>query len=215
MGKRMASSRTTTGIILVAALFAGVGLMLGQRTFAPARDAPVQMAATLLYPEPRPIAPFSLERSDGSHFTKDDLAGRWTLVFFGFTRCPDVCPTTLALWPQVEKSLAERAPALPVSFLFVSVDPGRDTPAKTGEYARYFSPRIVAATGDSATLDAFTRDLGVVYMKSAQGADYTVDHTAHLVLVGPDATLRGIVRPPLDHHAIAMDLATLAQGDPE
>src|SRR5687768_11349324 len=211
----MASSRTTTWIILIAALFAGVGLMLGQRAFAPAREAPVQMAATLVYPEPRPIAPFSLERSDGSRFTRDDFVGRWTLVFFGFTQCPDVCPTTLALWPQVEKALAERAPALPVSFLFVSVDPGRDTPAKTGEYTRYFSPRIVAATADTAALDALTRDLGVVYMKSPQGEDYTVDHTAHLVLIGPDVTLRGIVRPPLDHHAIAADLVTLAQGAPE
>src|SRR5687768_14354062 len=209
----MASSRTTTWIILVAALFAGVGLMLGQRACAPAREAPVQMAATLVYPEPRPIAPFSLERSDGSRFTREDFAGRWTLVFFGFTQCPDVCPTTLALWPQVEKALAARAPALPVSFLFVSVDPGRGTPAKPGESARDLSPRIVAATADTAALDAFTRDLGGVYMKSAQGEDYTVDHTAHLVLVGPDATVRGIVRPPLDHHAIAKDLVALAQGD--
>jgi len=209
----MPSSKATTSFILVAALCAGLGLMLGQRMFAPQTGAPTVMAATLLYPEPRPVAAFSLERSDGSRFTKDDLAGRWSVVFFGFTRCPDVCPTTLALWPQVEKALAKSAPDAPVQFVFVSVDPEHDTPAQAGEYARYFSPRIVAATGDGAALDALTRDLGVVYMKSPQGEDYTIDHTAHLVLLGPDATIRGIMRPPLDPNRIAADLAQLAGGE--
>lgn len=210
----MATNKTITITILVAALFAGVGLWLGQRYFAPAPAAPTAMAATLVYPQPKAVAPFTLQRSDGTPYTREDFAGRWTLVFFGFTRCPDVCPTTLALWPQVEKALAARAPDAPVSFLFVSVDPEHDTPAKAGEYARYFSPRIVAATGDAAALDAFTRDLGVVFMKSPQGEGYTIDHTAHLVLVGPDATVRGIIRPPLDHHAIAADLAELAGAAP-
>ena len=205
----MASNRTVMWGIVVAALFAGLGLWLGQRAFAPARETGPEMAATILYPEPRPIAPFSLATADGT-LTQDALAGRWTVMFFGFTRCPDVCPTTLAMWPQVEKALAERAPGAPVQFVFVSVDPEHDTPAKAAEYARYFSPRIVAATGDTDSLDALTRDLGVVYMKSPQGQGYTVDHTAHLVLVGPDGTVRGIMRPPLDANRIAADLATLA-----
>ncbi|HET9482580.1 MAG TPA: SCO family protein [Xanthomonadales bacterium] len=210
----MASNKTVTWIILVAAVFAGLGLWLGQRAFAPAPALPKTMAATLLYPQPKPISPFVLERGDGARYTEADFAGRWTVVFFGFTRCPDVCPTTLAMWPQVEKALARRAPDARVSFLFVSVDPEHDTPAKAREYANYFSPRIVAATGDGATLDAFTRDLGVVYMKSPQGEGYTVDHTAHLVLVGPDGAVHGIMRPPLDPNAIAADLAELAGGAP-
>ena len=210
----MPSSKATTWFILVAALFAGLGLMLGQRWLAPPPAAPTEMAATLLYPAPRAVEPFSLERSDGSRFTQADLAGRWTLVFFGFTRCPDVCPTTLALWPQVEKTLAARRADAPVRLLFVSVDPEHDTAAKAGEYAAYFSPRIVAATADTATLDAFTRDLGIVYMKSPDGDGYTIDHTAHLVLLGPDGTMRGIVRPPLDPNRIAADLAQLAGGAP-
>jgi len=198
--------------ILAAALFAGVGLMLGQRYFAPEpAPAPVQMAATLLYPEPKPVAPFALTKADGTPFTEADFDGRWTVLFFGFTHCPDVCPTTLAMWPQVEKRLAELAPGAAVSLVFVSVDPERDTPEKAGAYARYFSPRILAATGDAASLEALTRNLGVVYMKSPQpGGDYSVDHTAHLVLVGPDGTVRGIIRPPLDPNRIAADLADLA-----
>ena len=212
----MASGRNTMLFILAAALFAGIGLMLGQKYFGPEpAPAPVQMAATLLYPEPKPVGPFALTKSDGTPFTDADLEGRWTLLFFGFTHCPDVCPTTLAMWPQVEKRLAERAPDAPVSLVFVSVDPERDTPAKSGEYARYFSPRIVAATGEPAALEALTRTLGVVFMKSPQaGGGYSVDHTAHLVLVGPDRTVRGIVRPPLDPNRIAADLADLA-GSPE
>ncbi|HVF34272.1 MAG TPA: SCO family protein [Candidatus Saccharimonadia bacterium] len=208
----MPSSKATTWFILVAALFAGLGLMLGQRIYAPRPGVPTAMAATLMYPEPRPVAAFSLERSNGARFTKADLAGRWTVMFFGFTRCPDVCPTTLALWPQVEKVLAASAPGASVQLVFVSVDPEHDTPSRAGAYAAYFSPRIVAATGDGAALDALTRDLGVVYMKSPQGEDYTIDHTAHLVLLGPDATIRGIMRPPLDPNRIAADLAQLAGG---
>ncbi len=209
----MTSNRLVMWGIVVGALFAGVGLWLGQLYFASQYDdAQPEMAATLLYPEPKPVAPFALTKSDGTPYTDADLAGRWTVMFFGFTHCPDVCPTTLALWPQVEKALEKHAPGAPVAFAFVSVDPERDTPEKAGAYARYFSPRIVAATGDAASLEAMTRNLGVVYMKSGEGADYSVDHTAHLVVIGPDRTVRGIIRPPLDPNRIAADLATLAGG---
>jgi len=195
-------------IIVVAAVAAGVGLWLGQRQFAP---APASTHAATLYPQPRVLSEFTLLRSDGSPYTQADLSGEWTLMFFGFTHCPDVCPTTLATFAQIERALAGETSPPPVSFAFVSVDPERDTPAIVGEYARYFSPEIVALTGEPAALARFTRELGIVYMKSPlQGSDYTIDHSAAIVLIDPQGRLRGQFQAPHDANRIVADLERLA-----
>lgn len=206
----VASSRNLiVWLILVAALAAGLGLWLGQRWFAPvpAAAAPA-LAATLLYPEPRAIAPFELVRADGGRFANTDLAGAWTLVFFGFTHCPDACPTTLAAF----RAMSERddVPAT-TRYLFVSVDPERDDAATLANYTRYFSPRIVAATADLGALEALTRDLGIVFAKSplADGS-YSVDHSTQVLLIDPAGRLAGLIRPPHDPARIAADLRTLA-----
>ena len=218
----MSYRNPTIWLILAGAVAAGLGLMLGQRMSAPDRQAAPMVAAqanrmqaAVLYPAPKPIAPFKLVKGDGSPYTNADLTGHWTLMFFGFTRCPDVCPTTLASFAQLEKTLALSPDSPKVAYLFVSVDPERDTPQASANYAKYFSPSIVAATGEPAAIEAFTKDVGVLYMKSPQpnakdATDYTVDHSAQLVLVGPDGTVRGMFRPPLDPNKIAADLRALA-----
>ena len=197
-------------IIVVAAVAAALGLWLGQRQLAPERIA---LQAATLYPEPRAPSPFELTRGDGSSFTRSDLAGAWTLMFFGFTHCPDICPTTLATFAQVERELARDAGAPPVAYAFVSVDPERDTPAVVGEYARYFSPAIVALTGEPATLQRFTRELGIVYMKSPpEGGDYTIDHSAAIVLIDPQGRRIGQFQAPHDPGRIVADLKHLARS---
>ena len=196
-------------IIVVAAIAAGLGLWLGQRQFAP---VPHAMNAATLYPQPRAVSPFALLRSDGSPWTQADLEGKWTLMFFGFTHCPDVCPTTLATFAQVERALGSKPDTPPVAFAFVSVDPERDTPAVVGEYARYFSPAIVALTGEAEALARFTRELGIVYMKSPlQDGDYTIDHSAAIVLIDPQGRLRGQFQAPHDANRILADLKFLAK----
>jgi protein SCO1 len=218
----MSYRNPTIWLILAGAIAAGLGLWLGQRMSTPDREAAPMvnaqasnMQAAVLYPTPKPIAPFQLVKGDGSPYTNADLKGQWTLMFFGFTRCPDVCPTTLASFSQLEKTLALTPDSPKVGYLFVSVDPERDTPEASANYAKYFSPSIVAATGEPDAIAAFTRDVGVLYMKAPQPnaksvSDYTVDHSAQLVLVGPDGTVRGLFRPPLDPNKIAADLRALA-----
>lgn len=198
-------------LILVVAAAAGLGLWLGQRAFAPPAATAPELRSALRYPQPRPVPPFELTRTDGAPLDNRALLGRWTLAFFGFTHCPDVCPTALAVFRQLD-ALAKADPAAPpLALWFVSVDPARDTPQVLGDYARYFSPAIVAATGDAAALAALTPALGIVYAQSPlPGGGYTVDHSTQLVVFDPQGRLAAIVRPPHDAAAILADLRTMA-----
>lgn len=194
-----------TALIVVVAFAAGLGLWLGMRVFSP---APLALKAATLYPQPRAIPDFSLTRADGKPLTRDDWKGHWTLAFFGFTNCPDICPTTLTVMKDVRAKLGT---ADKVAFHFISVDPDRDTPEQLARYVKFFSPDFVGATGKDDQLQPLTRALGLLYTRTPTGnGDYSVDHSASIVIVGPDATLVGMFRPPLEAGAIADDLATLA-----
>ncbi|MBY4595187.1 SCO family protein [bacterium BD-1] len=211
-----------TLLILVAALAAGLGLWAAQLAYspggapaaAPALDQ-ARLKAVRLFPAPRALPAFALQQSDGTPLTPDELRGRWTVVFLGFTHCPDVCPTTLTELSQAQKAWdalpAERRPRV----LFVSVDPDRDTPEKTGEYAAYFHPDTLAATSPEPALQDFATALGMVYMKvPLDDGDYTMDHSSALVLVDPQGRQAGLIRPPLVPADIAADLALLATEAP-
>lgn len=196
--------------ILVIALAAGLGLWAGQRWFSPSNPQAMTLKSIVAYPEPRALPDFSLDGGDGSAIDKAALAGRWHLVFLGFTHCPDICPTTLAQMAAVEKQLADVPEAQRPRILFVSADPERDTAQKTAEYARHFSPGALGATADHARLEPFVRSLHMVYMKSdLPGGDYTVDHTAYLAVLDPQVRHVGMIRPPLEAAQIAADLRTL------
>src|SRR6478609_2936034 len=130
-------NRTTLWILLVA-LAAGLGLWAAQHAFAPGAPARPELRAVRLFPEPRTLPAFSLQQSDGTRLVPGELQGHWTLVFLGFTHCPDVCPTTLAELAQAQRAWQTLPEATRPRVLFVSVDPDRDTPERTGEYAHGF-----------------------------------------------------------------------------
>lgn len=198
-----------TVLILIAALAAAVGFWFGGRT--PTRPAIPQTQAAVLYPAPRALPDFALVRSDGTPLSPADWKGRWTVVFFGFTHCPDICPTTLATFRQVWKQL-DAATRERVRFAFISVDPQRDTPDLLGQYVHYFDPDFVAATGDDEQLARLTRALGLVYARGEPDADgnYSVDHSASAVLIDPEGRQVGLFRPPFEPERIASDLRALA-----
>jgi len=199
---------SATYLILVAAVAAAVGLWFGGRTFAP--SAP-KLAAAVLYPSPRELPDFKLQRADGNALTRADWNGRWTVAFFGYTNCPDVCPTTLATFKQVFAKLAADGIAGKVRFDFISVDPGRDTPDVLAKYVGYFDKDFIAATGSDEELTKLTRALGLIYSREPTGnGDYAVDHSASAVLIDPAGREVGLFRPPFDAKAIAADLKTLA-----
>ena len=202
-------SRSLPWLIAAAALAGALGLYLGQRHFAAFSAEATDTRAALLYPQPRVLGDFLLERSDGTPLTLSDWRDHWSLVFIGFTHCPDVCPQTLALFRDLEKAWPAEAGPMP-SLYFISVDPERDTSKALADYASYFSPSIVVATAPHERLEPFTRQLGMIYMKTPlDNGDYTVDHSAHLAVIDPQANLVALFRPPLQIDAIIADMRML------
>ena len=210
-------NRTLT-FVLVAALAAGVGLWAAQRWLAHDRPEAPALQVVRLFDAPRALPPFSLRQSDGTPLVPGELKGHWTLVFLGFTHCPDVCPTTLAELAQAQRTWQALPETTRPRVLFVSVDPDRDTPDRTGEYAHGFHRDTLAATGDQATLEAFARSLSMVFVKvpapAGVAADqYSVDHSASIAVLDPQARMAGVILPPLQPQAIAADLSKLgAEG---
>lgn len=215
-------SRRIAPLLLVVALAGGLGFWLSQRAHAPTGPAqpaaptlPAPRAVTLL-PTPRTLPAFSLQQAGGTALTQDTLKGHWTVVFLGFTHCPDVCPTTLAQLAGAQKQWASMPDASRPRVLFVSADPERDTPQIVADYAHAFHPDTLAATAPIPQLEAFARSLSLVFMK-APGAsgdpnDYSIDHSAALVLLDPQARMAGVVQPPFDMKGIAADLETLTKS---
>ena len=126
--------------------------------------------------------PFTLTGTDGKPFASSKLNGKPAAVFFGFTHCPDVCPTTLARLARLRRQLGQGDDAL--SIVFVSVDPERDTPAEIGNYLQLFETPVVGLTGTPAQIESVKKQFGVYSRKVEQpGGGYSVDHTAAVILL--------------------------------
>ena len=210
--------KRTLLLIAVIALAAGLGLWVSQRVHAPVVAPRPQVKAVTLVTTPRVLPAFELQQSDGTPLTAEELKGHWTLVFLGFTHCPDVCPTTLAQLAGAQKQWAALPEATRPRVLLVSADPERDTPELLGRYAHAFHPDTLAATAPLPQLQAFARSLSLVFMKvagpSGDARDYSIDHSAALVLLDPQARMAGVVQPPFDIKAIAADMDTLTKSSP-
>lgn len=196
--------RVAVMIAFVAAFVAGI---LAVMHFAPPSGS-LQLQAGTVLEKRRPVAEFELVDHRARPFTRDNLEGDWSLVFAGFTDCPDVCPATMTQLDSLDARLREAGAGVKVVFL--SVDYERDTPERLAEYLAYFNSRFVGATGSRAEIDRFGESLGLAYVKiPGAGGRYTVDHSSALVLVDPSARVAGYFRPPLDIDSIAADLASL------
>lgn len=194
-------------------LFAGMALSIGVAAgLLLQQPRSLEIRSGTLLRTPRPVIDFVLETSDRQAYTKADFAGHWTVIFPGFTYCPDVCPTTLATLKAVQARLGAAAGKLRVVML--SVDPARDTPEKLGAYVHAFSADFIGVTGSLAELERLGENLGYVYSKvpGATPDSYSIDHSAALILIGPDAELRGYLTPPYQLDALVADFKTLTTG---
>ena len=166
---------------------------------------PAVVKATVLTP-PRPLPEIALIDQAGAEFDGSRLAGRWSLLFFGFTRCPDVCPQTLGVLAQVDKSLADLPAGARPQVILVSVDPQRDTPEQLASYVKFFAPSFTGVTGTQHAIDSFTRAMGVpVAIRPTENGDYTVDHSAAIFLLDPQGAMRALFSTPHDPKIIAGD----------
>ena len=191
-------------LLVAAAACAGVaGFWLAQQLD---RGSP-QLASGTWLPQPKAIGDFQLTDTNGRPFTRRELAAAPSLVFFGFTHCPDTCPTTLVQLAQIARGAA--VPGLRV--LFISVDPARDTPAVLARYLQAFDPRFRGLSGDAAAITRIAGYFGVAFDRvELPGGDYTMDHSTAVFLTDRAARIAAIFTPPFEVAAVSADLARAA-----
>ncbi|MGY6555842.1 MAG: SCO family protein [Wenzhouxiangella sp.] len=176
-------------------------------------DRTQELRAATLFPTPRAISDFEMETASGDPFTLANLQGQWSLMFFGFTNCPDVCPDTLAMLAQsMEQLRLMRREELP-QVVFVSVDPERDYGQLLADYVSWFDPGFVAVTGAEEQLQLLTRQLGIVYWRETpdeRTGFYNVDHSAAVLIIDPEGRLHGRFGHPLVPEDVVADLFRLS-----
>jgi protein SCO1/2 len=203
----MSKKRSILVPVLLVLAAAMAGYMVSRQL---ARSELPQLLSGTVLNAPRAIAPFSLTDHMGRPFGLAELSGQPSLLFFGFTHCPDVCPTTVALMAQLQ-----REPALQrLRVVFVTVDPQRDDPAAMKQYVEAFGGNLVGLTGPDAALDPLLSNLGVAHIVEARaGSDYTVDHSATLYYINAQGALTAVFTPPFGFANLRSDLTTLLAGE--
>jgi protein SCO1/2 len=190
-------------IVVAIAAIALIGWRAEKETFV----KPPEEIEDYLFWEAKELTGFKLTAADGKTLGLDDLKGKWSFIFFGYTQCPDVCPLTMGILGQAFK-LVEKNPAVfqETQGIFISVDPKRDTPELLKEYVSYFSNKFIGVTGDVAQLDAVSRQMSALYTihpKEPKKAgdtnpvdNYQVTHNSTVFLVDPQGRLYGKFPPP-------------------
>jgi cytochrome oxidase Cu insertion factor (SCO1/SenC/PrrC family) len=158
--------------------------------------------------------PFSLVNQAGQPVTERDYAGRWMLVYFGYSFCPDVCPTELGTMAAALDALGKAGEA--VTPVFITVDPQRDTPAALADYVSRFHPRLQGLTGTPEQIAEVARRYRVYYARAQRPdmTDYLMDHSSFIYLVGPDGRVRSLYRPDMRPEDIAAAVAAQMGGRP-
>ena len=166
-------------------------------------------AGIVMLPQGRDMPDVTLTNQDGEAVSMEQLEGRWNLLFFGYTFCPDICPATLAELRQLRGSLPEEVNQR-LQPILVSVDPERDTPEQLKKYLDYFGAGFIGLTGPLDDIQTLANAAGVPFIPGdTSKKDYTVDHGANLALIGPDGRLRGFIRAPMRTEKLAEQLPKL------
>ena len=194
-----------------------IALVIGAAVNKVLRPAPLDRDllsenGVYLFDEPRQLPEVSLQSASGGDWSTTDLQGQWDLLFFGYTFCPDICPTTMAELRQVTASLPpEQANNLRVTM--ISVDPQRDTPQQLRQYLEFFKAGFHGATGEPEQLGKLAQALSVAYIEpDTSTADYLVDHSGQVVMVDPAGHYVGFLRPPLNPQQLSQWLPRIMEN---
>lgn len=203
-----------TVFILVALVALVIGLTVYKVLNTEQQLDPTELldAGIVLLPQGRDVPEMTLINQDGEPLSLAQLKGRWNLLFFGYTFCPDICPATLAELRQLRSMLPEGV-SQRMQPILVSVDPERDTPEQLKKYLDYFGAGFIGLTGPLEDIQTLANTVGVPFIPADTSKEnYTVDHGGNLALIGPDGRLRGFIRGPLRTEKLAEQLpAVLAQ----
>jgi protein SCO1 len=200
----MASSRFPIVLVSVALLAAAAGAFVASRV---SKDTEPTLISGTWLPQARAVLPFALVDGAGAAFDASRLAGAPSIMFFGFTHCPDICPNTLALLARAQRESALRE----LRIVFVTIDPERDTPQLVGNYARAFGEEFVGLTGPANEIERLTQQLGVAAARvDLPGGGYTMDHSSTLFLFDAAGRNVAVFTPPFDAAKLAQDLRAVA-----
>jgi protein SCO1/2 len=150
-----------------------------------------------LFDRPRVIKPIELIKDDGLAFTNENLKNQWSLVFFGFTSCPHICPTTMAVLSSVLNSIEDKKIKNSTQVILVTTDPARDTAEILHTYVTSFNKDFIGVTGDFMKIQIFATNLNAVFQKVVEeGGNYSIDHSGYVFIVNPKGDYQGFIKPP-------------------
>lgn len=212
--------KTITHYTLIILCF-GCALMACENTHSDSKsennvsnETNTQFKSLKMFPQGKSFSGFQLSNQNGDAWHSSDFKGNYSVLFFGFTHCPDICPTTLLDMQKVDKKLKLQNIKSP-DFTFVSVDSDRDTPEVMKEYIEFFNPEFNALSGDAANILSLASQLGVAYkVEEHQTGDliYDVDHASALFVLNPEGERIGLFTAPHDVEVITDDLIKLMEA---
>ena len=199
--------------LFVASFGLGLGILFAEFT---RNDLDALKAEGILWPSPPKLNEFFLIDKDDLPFTLEDLKGKWSIIFFGFANCPDICPSTLMEMSKAERKLR----AMPEfgdsgQLIFISVDPRRDSPTILKTYVSHFSSNLQAVSGSQEELRILAKSVGAIFLKvdsHRNNHSYSVDHSAGIFFVSPDATLFSVLTPPIVDTSILDRMTNVLQA---
>jgi len=200
----------------VAAILVFIAVIVGafvNRMLQPSylTDEQLRLNGAFVLPKPRIIEPFELIDHNGKSFTLAQLENKWTLMFFGFTHCPDVCPATMSVLKKFDELMQGELEEDDYQVVLLSVDPARDTPEVLKPYVEYFNPDFTGVTGEFLSLQKLATNLSASFYKVPGGGEnYQVDHSANIVLINPYGHYHGFYKPQLDPAKIKITFRSIA-----
>ncbi|WP_055128751.1 SCO family protein [Pseudomonas mediterranea] len=201
------TQKTVFALVAVIALI--LGLTVNKVLSGKGEGDPTALidAGIILLPQARTLPDVKMTDQDGQPVAVDGLKGKWSLLFFGYTFCPDICPTTLAQLRQIKSELPKEA-VDKLQIVLVSVDPNRDTPKQLKQYLGYFDPQFKGLTASSIEdLQKLANAVSIPFIPAdTSKPNYTVDHSGNLAVIGPDGTQRGFIRAPLNNQKLVAQL---------
>ncbi|MEE4789656.1 SCO family protein [Pseudomonas alliivorans] len=207
------TQKTVFILVAVVALIMGLTINRVLSGKGPGDQTALIDAGVILLPQSRSLPSLSLSDQNGAPVAVDEFKGKWTLVFFGYTYCPDICPTTLAQLRDIRTKLPQEA-VDNMRVVLVSVDPDRDTSQQLKQYLGYFDPRYIGLTAPVADIQKLASALSIPFIPAdTSKPGYTVDHSGNLALIGPDGRQRGFIRSPLNAQKLVAQLPVLLERD--
>lgn len=203
-------NKSSIAIVALLALIGGVSI-----SWFVSSNKPVELEAGLWFgDQARALPEFELVNHNSQPLTRSSLTGKWNLIFFGYTHCPDICPVSLQTMAEMLNAIEDPDVLEAIQVYFISVDPERDKPEILVAYVTYFNPAFIGATAPLEKLTPLTRSLGIAHdirNKSEASTDYDVDHSSAIVLINPQGEFAGLFGAPHDALALARDMTRIVE----